>query len=169
MTPNDVTVLELKAHQKIEWCIARYNRYNPSKPFTNYIKIDTSLRGNVAGRAISRINKSCIVRVNLELLIKYRDEYIADTIVHEVAHILAFHENPHSAPHGNDWYVMMNLLGHEAPSRCHNMEKTPARQIRKWKWTCNCGFEHLVAKAKHQRMLNGASYYCVHCKSKLRR
>jgi len=110
--------------------------------------------------------RECKVKFNRYLLETYKDKFIEDTVAHEMAHLFAHDSNPNCAAHGSDWYYMMFMLGAKA-SRCHDMETKPARQSRKWNYTCKCGKDFKVSTIKHNRIQNGTVYRCASCKTRL--
>ncbi len=71
--------------------------------------IEWNLRGSFAGRADGRNNR---MRLNPVLLCENTEDFIKQTVPHEVAHLAnrTVH-GPHVRPHGPEWKSMMRALG----------------------------------------------------------
>ena len=87
-------------------------------------KIVFDLRGQAAGQANYLKNK---IRFNRDLLEKFTDEFVSQTVPHEFAHLVAYAKfGPRIKPHGAEWQLVMVALGVK-PARTHNFEVMPAR------------------------------------------
>jgi len=142
--------------------------------FTNNIKLQNtkikygfSLKGKVAGVAYTRRPE---VRYNLVIASKSenKNQFLNQTVPHEVAHVVVSTVFPFAKAHGNEWKnVMKNVFGCE-PARCHNMKTESARKTRKFSYACKCGIPHIVGVVRHNRQRAGTSnYICSKCHSNL--
>jgi SprT protein len=134
--------------------------------------IDFSLRGRCAGQAIVERKGATCLRINLQLLRENLDDYLNQTIPHEVSHLVvnwqARKKRLKPRPHGTEWQsVMRDCFGLEA-KRCHSYQTTPARVVpRPFLYACNCR-EHLLTSIMHNKI--GLSYQalCKACRTPLR-
>lgn len=123
-------------------------------------KVKFNLRGKVAGRGgIGGL------RFNLELAKRNLNDYVNDTVPHELCHYfcMMLFNSRYTKPHGHEWKTMMKRIGIN-PTRCHNMDISFMRD-KLWK-CCGCGREYLVSNRKHNAMMkNPGCYFCRGCKS----
>ena len=97
------------------------------------------------------------------------EAFLAETVPHEVAHVVCRVLYPKARPHGPEWRSLMRYFGIEQPSRCHDFAsaQSPGRQQRRWHYRCNCR-KHQLSTTRHYRILRGSSrYHCRHCGSEL--
>lgn len=133
--------------------------------------IDFSLRGRCAGQAILERTGATRLRINLKLLAENLDDYLTQTIPHEVAHLVvnwqAQKKRLKPRPHGPEWQaIMRNCFGLEA-KRCHSYRTTPARIVpRPFLYACSCR-EHRLTSIMHNKI--GLSYQalCKACRTPL--
>lgn len=122
------------------------------------------LRGRCAGLALPQ---QWTIRLNNVLLQQHGAEFVADTVPHELAHLVAYAQHgPRIRPHGREWAHLMALLGC-APSVCHNYAVQPARKIARHAYYCVCQ-RHALSSIRHARVLKGQRYQCRHCGQTLR-
>ncbi len=123
------------------------------------------LRGMAAGQANYRENK---IRLNRELLEKYENDFIEQTVPHEYAHLVAYQKfGGRIRPHGKEWRSVMQALGAE-PRRTHNYQVSPARTCRRFLYQCNCpGKDYQLTSIRHNRIKRGSHYFCSKCKGPL--
>jgi SprT protein len=132
-----------------------------------YPKITYDLKGSVAGQAWYVDNK---LRLNATALKNYRDDYIKQTVGHEVAHLIAFCK--HGAvikPHGFEWKNVMRLFK-LPPNRCHTYDLPSARSSGSKKpYVCEgCSKEYKIGPIKHNRWLRGEqTFRCPRCQGKV--
>ena len=171
-TTETIDNLKAQVIKKIEWCIAKYKQEFVDEPKFPVVTYD--LKGTTAGMAYSRANK---IRLNLELLIKYKDDFINRTVVHEMAHIFVdYYYNrkrgiyaTYPKPHGKEWRDMMYQLEIKTVTRCHSYQVAPSRTQRRFAYTCNCDNKiHSISLTKHNRIKRGLNYKCVHCGTRLK-
>lgn len=108
------------------------------------------------------------VRLNPVFLNAHTDEYIKDTVGHEMAHIFVrqiYGNGPKS--HGYEWKRMMSTLGLVA-SRCHDMEVPEGVKVgkpkMKYNYTCSVCRDNIVVGPKHHAGLQkGRSLFHAQC------
>lgn len=138
--------------------------------------VDFSLKGKVGGKYHTTEHK---VKVNMVLFAENYDDYIENTIPHEVAHAFQRHMFEHYddygrrvMPHGREWKRIMLAFG-KNPSVTHSYDVSNSTQrtvAREFVYSCKC-MEHKLTIIKHRRMqkamYRGGAYVCRHCKGKL--
>ena len=157
-TPGQQRVLA-----RIEACLsAARERWPEATIPTPRVRFD--LRGRAAGQAH---RSGSYVRINNDLLERYADRIVERTTAHEIAHVVAhavFGER--IRPHGREWKSVMRLFGCE-PSRCHDMETTPARKVRTFPVTCACS-TYRFSTVRIKRLRAGTSYRCPRCRQHIK-
>lgn len=122
------------------------------------------LRGRCAGQALPR---SWTIRLNAGLLQRYGEDFIEQTVPHELAHLVAYaHFGEGIRPHGAEWRELMRLLGRR-PDVCHQFEVSPARRVRRHAYHCDCA-SHQLSSIRHRRIQQGMNYQCRRCGQALR-
>ncbi len=127
------------------------------------------LRGKTAGMVGFPPGRKPYIRYNPELLLHNREQFLSQTLPHEVAHLVArriFGTN--IRPHGHEWKQVMEFFGAD-PVRCHNYElrDSPTRKIRRFTYSCGCR-QHQLTTIRHNRVLKGQTYLCRQCGESLR-
>ncbi len=125
-------------------------------------KVAFDLRGLAAGEASP---SDWAIRYNDELLARHGEEFLAEIVPHEVAHLVVAgrYRRKRCRPHGEEWREVMEFFG-VAPRRCHSFEVTPARRMRRFAYRCSCEAPHLLTKRAHLRIRRGtAQYSCRRC------
>lgn len=123
------------------------------------------LRGQAAGQAIWTRDRHPELRFNLAIARRYPEDFLRQTVTHEVAHLLTAACHGRTPPHGREWQAVMRFLGIADPRRCHDYEidESTVRRQRRWPYRCACR-SHLVSTTRHRRMQRGAALYrCLHC------
>jgi SprT protein len=134
--------------------------------------IDFSLRGRCAGQARVDRNGGTCLRINQQLLLENLDDFLSNTIPHEVAHLVvnwrARRNRQRPRPHGPEWRaVMENCFGLEA-KRCHSYQTTPARFVpRPFLYACSCR-EHHLTTLLHNRISRSCQALCRVCSTPLK-
>jgi SprT protein len=134
--------------------------------------IDFSLRGRCAGQACIARNGQVSLRINRQLLAENLDDFLNQTIPHEVAHLVVNwpyrKKRQRPQPHGLEWQaVMQNCFGLE-PKRCHSYQTTPARIVpRLFLYRCNCR-EHKLTSIMHNKIHRSVHALCKACKTPLK-
>lgn len=141
------------------WAIAcsMYNIPLESKPRVEFFN-----RGTTSGKASRKGN---MVAYNTEIAGIVGSKF-ENTIVHEIAHIVAFKRNPFIQPHGKEWKsVFLNLGGNG--ERCHNYDLTGTTIMKnRTEAKCNCK-THLITQQRVNKIKKGVIYSCTLCKSSL--
>ncbi|MFB1486437.1 MULTISPECIES: SprT-like domain-containing protein [unclassified Thiocapsa] len=134
------------------------------------VEIRFDLRGTSAGQARMRNESFAIIRYNATLLGLHPTQFVAETVPHEVAHVVAFVKyGPRIRPHGPEWQAVMRHFGVE-PSRCHcyDVSKLRTRSLQRFLYRCSCG-THEISSIRHNRICReGAVYLCRRCRQPLR-
>lgn len=134
--------------------------------------IDFTLRGRCAGQARVERNGETCLRINQQLLAENLDNFLQQTIPHEVAHLVVNWQvrtkRQRPRPHGPEWQtIMQNCFGLE-PQRCHSYQTTPARIVpRPFLYSCNCR-EHLLTSIMHNRISRSYQALCKACRTPLK-
>lgn len=128
------------------------------------------LRGRAAGQAIfARRSRDCRVRINDALLQSHPQEMLAETVPHEVAHVVIYRLYGRRAkPHGKEWKALMRALGVE-PVACHALPTEPVRQLKRYRYACACDEPAWLTSIRHRRAQQGTDYLCRRCGQKLTR
>ncbi len=130
-------------------------------PNAKQIKITYDVRGIVGGKA--SIQKRAVM-VNEQLAYENFDDYLINTIGHEVAHIVAYQLcGLRIKPHGKEWRGVMTVLGLD-PVRCHEYDttRTARRRPRNYIYKCNCSI-HRITESRHKQNKNGRFMICRIC------
>ena len=171
LKPGDYVALatlrtEVRKRKKelIEVYQATYPQKSKAAETLSNIGFHYDLKGHNAGQAIFASNQ---IRINSYLLEKYRMDYIAQTVTHEIAHIAAYVHfgRKLGLGHGKGWQHMMLLFG-VYPNRTHDYETKPARNLNRIMYHCICR-EHPVTVRKHNSIQQGQERQCTRCKSPL--
>lgn len=133
------------------------------------------LKGTTAGKAHIREH---LVNFNLALLTNNIDDFLENTVGHEVAHLVTYKLHPSRViriglkrmrtikPHGIEWQMVMRELG-MIPSRCHSYDTTEVKQQRtKYEYKCKCHRPLMVGAKIHNNIQSGLkNYHCKTCKA----
>ncbi len=133
------------------------------------VRITFDLRGRSAGMLRLPRSGAAVIRYNAQLLTENDPQFIAQTIPHEVAHLVAMTLHGRGIrPHGAEWKAVMEAFG-AAPERCHQFDvsRPSRRRLRRFTYQCNCR-EHQLSSIRHNRAQRGTRYLCRHCKTSLR-
>jgi len=132
------------------------------------VEIRFDLRGGSAGQARLGTQGKPVIRFNNALLEQHSEAFIARTVPHEVAHVVAYQLcRGKLRPHGPEWAAVMQLFGAE-PTRCHNYDLSaiPRRRMRRFTYHCGCR-SHELTSIRHNRIQRGQRYYCKQCRQPL--
>lgn len=128
--------------------------------------IEYNLQGDVAGYAAYSRNA---IRLNAELLAKNEEDFIKQTVGHEVAHLVArrVYSWKISRSHGIEWQRVMQVFNLPA-DRCHSYETTPARVHKTHECLCSkCGRVFMFTSNRCNKMLRGYQYFHKGCLGKI--
>ena len=126
------------------------------------------LRGRSAGQAIfARRSRDCRIRINAALLESHPQEMLAETVPHEVAHVVIYRLYGRRArPHGKEWKALMRAFGVD-PAPCHTLPTEPVRQLKRFRYRCACVEDAWLTSIRHRRAQQGTDYVCRRCGQKL--
>ncbi|TXR38848.1 SprT family zinc-dependent metalloprotease [Ectopseudomonas mendocina] len=125
-------------------------------------EISFKLRGQKAGVAHLTENK---LRFNLQLHRANQEDFLRQTVPHEVAHMVA-HQlfGPRIQPHGEEWQLIMRGVYELPPHRCHSYE-VERRKVNRFIYRCSCvDGEFPFSAQRHALVAKGRRYYCRRCK-----
>ena len=151
------------AREHIFYCIDRAEKYYDVK--LPVPEIDGTLTGMTAGQHVyHRFTGKHTIRINIPLLLKNSEDFLATTIPHEVAHLVVTFLWPTATAHGDYWKTSMrNCFGIE-PKRCHSYDVSEYRRTRyRYIYSCSCRTHRLSANL-HNKIKKGYSRHCLSCK-----
>lgn len=153
--------LKEKVQRKIEECISIAKRQWTSVDF-DYPIVKYNVRGTTGGKA-SRV--SWMVDFNPVLLIENEDDFISQTVPHEIAHLIARKLWSNIKPHGREWKLVMTIFGAKPrATHSYDISRVQVRTVNKFMWTCECcGSDIPVGMNVHQKMLKGRVRYHKGC------
>lgn len=126
------------------------------------------LRGMAAGQARWTEGERPVLRYNLAMAQSDPSRFLAQTVPHEVAHLVTAACWGRTRPHGAEWQAIMKFFG-APPNRCHSYAVPDAthRRQRRWPYSCGCQ-KHALSTTRHHRAQAGqASYHCRRCGGRL--
>lgn len=168
------TVIEIQsiAEEKIEECLKIAQEKWPQYHIPSKILVKWDLKGRVAGYAkySPRSSIPFTVRLNFDLMIQNAEDFIEDTIPHEVAHIVIYciynERNLKVKPHGPEWQHVAKTLGCSG-KRTHSYVVEKARQTQKFVYRCACKTWE-VGLNRHRKIQGGKMFFtCRACKCRL--
>ena len=125
--------------------------------------IECNVRGRCAGWAHPAKHGKYRLRFNEEAILKFPEE-MADTIPHEVAHLVCFARRELGKNHDAGWKRVCRMLGGD-DSRTHDMVLTPAKEKVRVRYEYNvCGEICIVGPRQHKMIQAGATKYSYHNK-----
>lgn len=120
-------------------------------------------RGKAAGMAYLQKNH---IRYNPVLLNENYEEFIATTVPHEIAHLIAYQRFGRGVQaHGTEWKRIMVDFG-VPPARCHSFDVSNASVGESITYRCACA-SHALSLRRHKKVLSGIRYVCKKCKQPL--
>jgi SprT protein len=154
--------LELRLHTAVETCYRRaeiHFRRRFDRP-----RLSFNLRGLAAAAAYPARNA---IRVNRRLLEQNAGDFLANTVPHEVSHLLAYRLHGRGiAPHGAEWAAIMREVFGLEPRRCHDYDVRPGmKQV--YRYRCGCDAGHALGVRRHRNALRGRRYFCRRCRQPL--
>ncbi|MBE9592732.1 MAG: SprT-like domain-containing protein [Proteobacteria bacterium] len=133
--------------------------------FPNHSFPEPEIKMNLTGKnAGMYCNKpTSLLRFNLILLLDNKEDFLQETVPHEVAHFIVNVIDPCSKPHGFTWREIMRLFGVANPKTYHNYKvPAPIRNKRPYVYQCSCQ-KHFFTKQKHNYAKSGTIYICNTC------
>lgn len=128
------------------------------------VEIRFDLKGRSAGQVRRQAGAVWTIRYNPLLLARHGEDFLARTLPHEVAHVMAFRlHGPRISPHGVEWRELMRFFGAD-PSRCHDFDVSDlgVRTLNRYHYRCGCG-THQLTSIRHRRIQRGQRYLCRAC------
>ena len=132
-------------------------------------EIRFDLRGKAAGQLRTHPNRPPRIRYNPAILIRHPEDFLAQTVPHETAHLAAYRlYGNRIKPHGHEWQHVMSVFG-ARPERCHNfdVDGLGARRMTRFNYHCQCQ-THRLTSIRHGRIQEGQIYRCRGCGGDLR-
>lgn len=158
--------LSRKVRKATEACLQRARATISGASRLPSVTLRFDLRGQAAGQMRATNRGRVEIRFNLVLARQNPDAFIAQTVPHEVAHLVVWHKHGRRArPHGPEWQAVMRQLGVSEPSRCHAFEipEGEVRRQRRWPYRCACR-EYQLSTTRHNRIRRGQQIYsCPNC------
>lgn len=155
--------LERRVHTALEDCYRRaeaclWRRFD--RPAVRF-----NLHGLAAAAAYPAQNA---IRINRRLLEQNIDDFLLNTVPHEVSHLIAYSlHGRRIAPHGREWAELMrDVFGLEA-RRCHDYAVPPSGKA-VYHYRCGCDTGHSLGVRRHNSALHGRRYFCRRCRQTLR-
>ena len=121
-----------------------------------------------AGRALQLEQR---IEINEDLLERYPDAMLEETIAHELAHLLVYRLfGRRASAHGQEWQAIMHQWFRVEPQRTHNFDLNglDVRRQQRFAYYCDCR-PHELSTVRHRRALRGVDYRCVACQGRLQR
>lgn len=139
--------------------------YNVTLPM---VQIKFDLIGRTAGEAHFKERLfggwEFKLRFNIGIAEKQLEDYLAVTVPHEIAHLVAVFQYRETG-HGKAWKkIMTECFGITEPARCHKFKTESARRTFFYKCACR---EHELTSIIHNRITKGRKYHCKDCKGTL--
>ena len=128
-------------------------------------EVSFKLRGQKAGVAHLTENR---LRFNPQLYAENREDFLRQTVPHEVAHMVA-HQlfGLGIQAHGKEWQLIMRGVFELAPQRCHSYA-VELRQVSRFIYRCSCADgEFPFSAQRHALVAKGRRYFCKRCKATL--
>ncbi|WP_407311580.1 SprT family zinc-dependent metalloprotease [Pseudomonas sp. nanlin1] len=147
---------------RVESCFQQAESFF-KRPFKRPL-VSFKLRGQKAGVAHLQEN---LLRFNLQLYRDNSEDFLKQTVAHEVAHLVA-HQlfGPLIQPHGEEWQLIMRGVYELPPHRCHSYD-VPRRQVLRYIYKCPCGTHFPFTAQRHRLVRQGRRYLCKGCRQGL--
>lgn len=110
------------------------------------------------------------IQVNPRMFVENKNDYLINTIGHEVAHLITFdNHGTRTKDHGKEWADTMAVFGLE-PKRCHSYQtySKPRKRLKRFLYVCKCN-KHFHLTVTHRRRIDkGLVTCCALCRHRLR-
>lgn len=110
------------------------------------------------------------IHFNLDLAKNNMEQYLNQTVPHEVAHLVDFKKYG-GWGHKRTWKAIMIHVFGLKPDRCHSMDvsEVKTRKYDTYIYTCNCpSLEHKIKTNLHKKMsVLGKNYRCGRCMNRI--
>lgn len=153
--------------KKVFYYINKFNElYKFNMPSPN---IFYDIKGTKAGVARMSAQGAFSLHFNPKLAALDWNEFINNTVAHEVSHLAVFHwcrvnNKKISQPHGPQWSLMMRQVG-ATPRIRHDLDvKDIKRKVSQYEYKCKCEKPILLSVRTHNNIKNKIkSYKCKKC------
>ena len=127
--------------------------------------VSLKLRGQKAGVAHLQEN---MLRFNPQLYRENSEDFLRQTVPHEVAHLVAHQLFGLSIqPHGEEWQLIMRGVYELPPNRCHTYA-VKRRSVTRYIYRCPCAESDFpFSSQRHQLVRKGRRYLCRKCRETL--
>ncbi|MET1078063.1 MAG: SprT family zinc-dependent metalloprotease [Pseudomonas sp.] len=128
-------------------------------------EVSLKLRGQKAG--VAHLDEN-LLRFNPQLYRENRDDFLTQTVAHEVAHMVARQMfGSRIQPHGEEWQLIMRGVYGLPPNRCHTYAIS-RRQATRYVYHCQCPDNDFAFSAqRHTLVTKGRRYLCRRCRGPL--
>ncbi|WP_235972348.1 SprT family zinc-dependent metalloprotease [Spirabiliibacterium falconis] len=155
-------ILSIQIQRRLRACLnlaeAKFNR-TFTMPSVSY-----NVRGLKAGVAYLNENE---IRLNRTLLEQNPDDFIRETVPHELAHLIVHqHYRRRVKPHGKEWQFVMKEVFGLPPNVCHEYD-TSAVRGNTVAYKCDCQTHQLSMRQHNRIKQQSAVYRCRKCKAAL--
>lgn len=150
-------------HAQVEACYqqadAHFNRE------FNRPQVSFRLRGQKAG--VAHLDEN-LLRFNPALYAQNREDFLRQTVPHEVAHMIARAlYGRRIRPHGSEWQAIMREVFRLPPQRCHSYA-VQRRPVARFIYRCSCPERDFpFSSQRHRLVARGSRYFCRRCKATL--
>ena len=119
------------------------------------------------------------IGLNATLLRENEADMLAQTVPHELAHVIVYRRFLRAGtrgaawvrprPHGDEWQAVMRRIFDRDPARCHSYDisNVRARTYRVMPYACQCGQIHSLTRRVHAEVQAGRHRRCTVCKSRI--
>ncbi len=114
--------------------------------------------GKAVGKVFLRPDGTITFQVTREAMARWPEETLAETLPHEVAHLVCRAEFPGARPHGRRWREICRALGGSG-ERSHGHPASAARRCRRYLYQTACGEQFWLGPVRHRRAQRGTVYY----------
>jgi SprT protein len=147
---------------RVEQCFERAEAYF-KRPFKRPA-VSLKLRGQKAG--VAHLDEN-LLRFNPQLYRENHEDFLRQTVAHEVAHLVAHQLFGGSVQaHGKEWQSIMTAVYGLPPNRCHTYA-VQRRQVARFIYRCPCATEFAFSAQRHELVRKGRRYLCRHCRQGL--
>jgi len=131
------------------------------------VKVEFTKRGKCAGCVTYVHGQEPVINFNMTLLRENFEDFVAQTVPHEVAHFVTWIRFGHQFSaggkriiHGTDWKNMMSFFDVRI-ERCHsyNTANSTVRKMKRFSYKCGC-MSHELTSIRHNKVVRGTTKYC---------
>ena len=138
--------------------LERARAHWPRTPELSRLNFRFPAAGEAVGKVFFRPDGAITFQVTKEAMSRWPQETLADTLPHEVAHLVCRAQFPRAPPHGEHWKLICQTLG-SSGERTHRHPTTPARRRRRYLYQTSCGKQFWLGPVRHRRAQTGTTYH----------